>query len=305
VPVIKPNLHKNAVRGTALLPSRFIRNKRSEPPDFEPPGSSKSLQKAIRILLHLGDCGPEMRISDLADDLHLNKTTVYRLLNAMAKFEIIEKNADNERYRLGLRLHELGCRALDSRSLRNEVHGFLVELSRRCNESVSFAVPGAGGIVCIDRVDPPDTVITARTPVGGLFQPHCTAAGKAILAYLPQKEVDAIIKRNGMPRFTDYTIPRYSELLQNLALTRHQGYATDSEEREKGLFGLAATVFMRGSHPIGALGIAGPSPRFRLQELTHKIILVRSFAVSISRALGRRGSELPSPASGEFYDPFS
>jgi len=178
-------------------------------------------------------------------------------------------------------------------------------LSRRCNESVSFAVPGAGGIVCLDRVDPPDNIITARIPIGGLFQPHCTAHGKAILAYLPQKEVDAITKRNGMPRFTSNTILKYSQLLENLALTRHQGYATDSEELEKGLFGLATTVFMRGSHPIGALGIAGPSPRFRLQELTHKIILVRSFAVNISRALGRRGSELPSPSTRDFYDPFS
>jgi len=287
------------------VPSRSIRKKRSQPTDPEPPGSSKSLQKALRILLHLGDCGPEMGITQLADDLSLNKTTVYRLLNAMAKFEIIEKNSDNERYRLGLRLHELGCRALDSRSLRNEVHGFLVELSRRCNESVSFAVPGAGGIVCLDRVDPPDTVITARTPIGGLFQPHCTAAGKAILAYLPQKEVDAIMRRNGMPRFTSNTIIKYSQLLEDLALARHQGYATDSGELEKGLYGLAAAVFMRGSHPIGALGIAGPSPRFCLQELTHKIILVRGFAVSISRALGRRGSELPAPSTRDFYDPFS
>jgi len=289
------------------LPSRSIRIKKSRSRDSEPPGSSKSLQKALRILLHLGDCGPEMGLTELAGDLQLNKTTVYRLLNAMAKFEIIEKNSENERYRLGLRLHELGCRALNSRSLRNEVHGFLVELSRRCNESVSFAVPGAGAIVCLDRVDPPDTVITARTPIGSLFQPHCTAAGKAILAYLPEKEVDAIIKRNGMPRFTSNTIPRFAQLLENLALIRHKGYAADSEELEQGLFGVAATVFMRGSHPIGALGIAGPSPRFRQKELTYKIALVRDFAARISKTLGRRASELPSPAAPDrnFYDPFS
>ena len=289
------------------MPSRSIRIKKPHLRDSEPPGSSKSLRKALRILLHLGDCGPEMGLTELADDLQLNKTTVYRLLNAMAKFEIIEKNSENERYRLGLRLHELGCRALNSRSLRHEVRGFLVELSRRCNESVSFAVPGAGGIICLDRVDPPDTVITARTPIGGVFQPHCTAAGKAILAYLPEKEVDVIVKRNGMPRFTSYTVLRYSQLLENLALVRQKGFAIDSEELETGLFGLAATVFMRGSHPIGALGIAGPSPRFRQQELIRKTALVRDFAARISKTLGRRASELPSPAAPGrgFYDPFS
>lgn len=259
----------------------------------------------MRILLHLGDCGPEMGLTQLAEDLSLNKTTVYRLLNAMAKFEIIEKNSDNERYRLGLRLHELGTRALHSRSLRTEVHGFLVELARRCQESVSFAVPGAGGIICLDRVDPPNTVVTARIPIGGYFHAHCTAAGKAILAYLPETEVDAIIKRNGMPNFTSNTIYRYKALLENLALTRHRGYATDNGELETGLTGLAAPVFMRGSQPIGALGIAGPSPRFVLEECARKTTLLQRFAAKISKALGRRASELPSPAKSDFYDPFS
>jgi DNA-binding IclR family transcriptional regulator len=287
------------------LPSRFFRKKTPRRRDPDGPGSSKSLQKAMRILLHLSDCGPEMGLTQLAEDLRLNKTTVYRLLNAMARFEIIEKNSENERYRLGLRLHELGTRALQARSLRTEVHGFLVELARRCNESVSFAVPGAGGVVCLDRVDPPDTVITARTPIGGLFPLHCTAAAKAILAYLPETEVDAMIKRHGMRGYTSQTIRRYSAFLENLALTRHRGYADDSEEFETGLFGLAAPVFMRGSQPIGALGIAGPSPRFRREEFTRKVTLLQGCATSLSEALGRRTSEMPSPAKSSFYDPFS
>ncbi|MGB8590312.1 MAG: helix-turn-helix domain-containing protein, partial [Candidatus Acidiferrales bacterium] len=62
------------------------------------PGSSQSLQKALRILLHVGRNGPELGITRLASALSLNKTTVYRLLNAMEKFELIEKNPDTERY---------------------------------------------------------------------------------------------------------------------------------------------------------------------------------------------------------------
>lgn len=268
-------------------------------------GSSKSLQKALRLLLHLGECGPEMSMTQLAGDLGLNKTTVFRLLNAMQKFELIEKNPANERYRLGLRLHELGCRALESRSLRNEAHGFLVELARRSNESVSLAVPGSGGIVCLDRVDSLDSIITARTPIGGRFHPHCTAAGKAILAWLPDQEIRAIIKRNGMPRFTSLTISKFTDLMNVLDLTRHQGYAMDNGELEKGLSGIAAPVFMCGSDLVAALGMAGPTGRFQLEELTQKIALLRDFANRLSIALGRRVSELPVARSGSFYDPFS
>jgi IclR family KDG regulon transcriptional repressor len=263
------------------------------------------LQKALRLLLHLGEYGPEMGITQLASELALNKTTVYRLLNAMQKFELIEKNPENERYRLGLKLHELGCRALESRSLRNEAHGFLVELSRRCNESVSLAVPGAGGIVCLDRVDCLDSIITARTPIGGRFQPHCTAAGKAILAWLPDEEIRAIMKRNGMPRFTSNTVSKLADLMYVLDLTRRQGYASDSGELERGLSGIAAPIFMRGSHLVAALGMAGPSGRFQLEELTQKIALIKDFAARLSRALGRRASELPVATRGTIYDPFS
>ncbi len=263
------------------------------------------MQKALRLLLHLGEHGPEMGITQLAGELRLNKTTVYRLLNAMEKFELIEKNPANERYRLGLKLHELGCRALESRTLRGEAHEFLAEMSRRSNESVSIAVPGAGSIVCLDRVDCLDSIITARTPVGGRFHPHCTAAGKAILAYLPDPEIHAIMKRNGMPRFTSLTISKYADLMNDLDLTRHRGFATDCEELERGLSGIAAPVFMRGSHLVAALGIAGPTGRFQGEELARKIDLVKDFAARISRALGRRASELPAASRGSFYDPFS
>jgi len=246
-----------------------------------------------------------MGITQLAGELALNKTTVHRLLNAMQKFELIEKNPVNERYRLGLKLHELGCRALESRTLRGEAHAFLVEMSRRCNESVSIAVPGAGGIVCLDRVDSLDSIITARTPVGGRFHPHCTAAGKAILAWLPDPEIRAIIKRNGMPLFTSGTIVKYADLMSNLDLTRRQGVATDFEELERGLSGVAAPVFMRGSLLVAAVGIAGPTGRFLGPELAKKIALVKDFAARISRALGRRTSELPVAERGTIFDPFS
>ena len=180
-----------------------------------------------------------------------------------------------------------------------------MELSRRSHESASIAVPGAGGIICLDRVDCLDSIITARTPVGGRFQPHCSAAGRAILAHLPDQEIRAIIKRNGMPRFTSLTIGKYADLMNVLDLTRHQGYASDSGELEIGLSGIAAPVFMRGSDLVAAIGIAGPSARFLGEELTKKIALIQDFAVRLSKALGRRVSELPVARRGAFYDPFS
>jgi DNA-binding IclR family transcriptional regulator len=265
-------------------------NRKSAIRGGERAGSSKSLQKALRILLHIGQNGPELGVTQLAFALNLNKTTVYRLLNAMEKFEVIEKNGESEKYRLGLKLHELGAKAAESRTLRGDAHRFLVELSQRCNESVSLAVPTAGGVMCLDRVDSANTVISIRTAAGAQFPAHCTAIGKAVLAHLPEPEAASILRRNGLVRFTSSTLVRMDDLNENLRLIRRRGYALDGQELERGLSGVSAPVFFQGHRFVAAIGIAGPTPRFQGTELTQKIALAKEIAAKISSALCERTS---------------
>src|SRR5260370_3484780 len=99
------------MRKERKLPAALRRSRGLSSRGSSDAGSSKSLQKALRLLLHLGEYGPEMSMTQLAGDLGLNKTTVFRLLNAMQKFELIEKNPANEKYRLRFRLHAFGLRA--------------------------------------------------------------------------------------------------------------------------------------------------------------------------------------------------
>jgi IclR family KDG regulon transcriptional repressor len=250
-----------------------------------PSGSSKSLRKAIRILLHLGQNGPELGITQLASALGLNKTTVYRLLQAMESFQFIEKNAQTERYRLGLKLHDLGARAMESRTLRSEAHRFLIEMSHRASEAVSLAVPGVGGIVCLDRVDSARSVITVRTPIGSHFPAHCTAVGKAVLAHLSEEEIDVILTSRTLTRFTPFTLTTPASLKSHLAQIRRCGYSVDRQELERGLTGVAAPVLSAEGSVLAAVGIAGPTPRFCGKELAKKIALARETAAKISASV--------------------
>jgi IclR family KDG regulon transcriptional repressor len=253
-------------------------------------GSSKSLQKALRILIYMGDHGPALGVTQLASGLSLNKTTVHRLLNAMEKYDLIERNPESDRYRLGLKLHELGTRAVESRTLRTEAHRFLLELSRASHETVSLAVPGPGGVLCLDRVDSRDSIITVRTPVGARFPAHCTAAAKAILAFLPEEEVDAILSIMGLTSYTAHTMTTVAEVKKNLREVAQRGYALDSQETERGLSGAAAPVWSRDGRVIAAVGMAGPTPRFRGKELLRKIALTKETTAKISASLGHNDS---------------
>ena len=259
--------------------------------------SSKSLQKALRILVHMGQHGPDAGVTQLASALGLNKATVYRLLNAMEKFGMIERNDETERYRLGLMLHQLGMKALESRTLRGESHALLLEMARRSQESVSLAVPSAIGVICLDRVDSPNSVITVRTPVGARFPAHCTASGKAVLAHMPEDAIDEILRTNGLMRYTPFTRTKLAEVRQELQRTRQRGYAVDGQELERGLSGVAAPVFGSNCQIQAAVGIAGPTMRFRGKELAEKVQLAREIATRLSVNLGSREFGMPRTAA--------
>lgn len=254
------------------------------------PGSSKSLRKAMHILFHLGQNGPEMRIAEIASGLQMNKTTVYRLLDALEKLDLVQRDPENERYRLGLKLYELGTKAARARTLQSEARRYLKEMARVSNEAVSLAVPAERGIVCVERFDSPRTMISVRTPVGAFFPAHCSAAGKAVLAYLSERDVDAIISTNGLTPYTARTHTEIGELKGDLRRIRQRGYALDEQELERGLNGVAAPVFLQNARVIGAVGIAGPTQRFQGKDLAEKIDLVRTTARKIAANLGDGGS---------------
>lgn len=250
-------------------------------------GASKSLQKALRILMYMGERTPEVGAEEIASYLGLSESTVHRLLNTMERFNLIEQDAESKRYQLGLKLHQLGSRAAASRTLRREAHRLLVEMSRRSRETVSLATPAPRGVICLDRLDSPHTVITVRTPVGSLFPAHCTAAGKAILAYLAENEIDEVVHRTGLRRHTPFTITQPANLKENLRLIRQRGYAVDHQELERGLSGVAAPVLSAHERVIAAVGIAGPTQRFRGKELAEKVGLVTEVAARLAMGLRR------------------
>lgn len=268
------------------MQSTLISRGKTGQPERGTTGASKSLQKALRILLYMSEHGPELGVTQLASGLNLNKTTVHRLLNAMKKFDLIEKNPDGDRYRLGLKLHELGTRAIESRTLRTEAHRFLLELSCASRETVSLAVPGPGGVLCLDRVDSRDSIATVRTPIGARFPAHCAAVAKAAIACLPEDELDAILSIAGLTPYTPFTMTSLSEVKKNLREVASRGYALDSQELERGLTGVAAPVRSREGRVIAAVGMVGPTPRFRGKELAQKIALTKNIAAKISASLG-------------------
>lgn len=255
------------------------------------PGSrelSKSLVKALRILIYLGENGPELGVTEIAQALKLNKSTTYRLLSAMEQFDFIDQDPGSEKYRLGLKLFELGNTAVQSRTLQSQAHPHLVAMSRCSNETVHLGIARDGDVIYLDKIESHNSLISIPSIVGRRLPAHCTGLGKVLLAYLPEPILLKTISARELQRRTEHTITDKRALMGHLRQIRQRGYALDNQEAERGLSCVAAPVEDSQARVVAAISIAGPTIRFRGKELAEKIEIVRKFARKISAELGHR-----------------
>jgi DNA-binding IclR family transcriptional regulator len=262
------------------------------PRSVYPAPGIKSVDKALRVLERLGESRREMGVHELARHLNLDVTTIYRILRSLESRGFVQHNAESGRYRLGLRLLQLGEAFLETIELRAVARPHLQRLSEETEETAHLMVLDGCMGTYLDRVESPQRVRVASN-VGRREHLHCSAVGKAILAFLPEERVREIVETVGLPRFTPRTITSLDFLLAHLEEVRGQGYAIDDAEGEEGVRCVGAPVFDARGEVIGSLSISAPLYRTSLERLHGWSPLVITAAWEISRSLGYGGDHLP------------
>ena len=228
---------------------------------------------------------PELGVSEVSRQVGLHKGTVHRLLSALERHRLVEQDPDSGRYRLGMKLWELGTQAVARLDLPGPAMPVLRQLATEAGETAHLAILDEGDVLHIAMAE---SKRTFRVPsqVGKRLPPHCLGLGKALLAHLEPNELDRLIRARGLPRFTSHTICDPDTLKAELALIRQREFALDREELEEGLRCVAAPVRDRFGHVIAAVSVAGPSVRVNEAETPRLVECVLRAARSISRALG-------------------
>jgi len=249
-------------------------------------GSEQAVGRALDIMLCFSTEEPELGTTELAQRLGLHKSTVHRIASFLASRGFLIQDGSTAKYRLGLKLVELGSLALRQMDVRRAARPYIRELARRTEESVFLALRDGDVAVYIDIAESPRPIsITAY--IGRRAPLHCTGTGKVLLANLPESEIDHIIECTGLHRYTANTLTDPYALKQHLATIRTQGYAIDNEENQEGIVGVAAPVLDGAGRVIAAISLAGPSVRLR-PRLLEIIAEVKETARTISLALGHR-----------------
>src|SRR5262249_45715023 len=139
-------------------------------------------------------------------------------------------------------------------------------------------------------------IMRSLTKVGGRAAMIASGVGKAVLAAYSDADVNAIIRRQGMPRLTEKSIVRPGELFKELKIVRRQGYAVDDQEARLGLRCVAAAVFNDCSEPFAAISVSGMADRLTDERLPEIGVVVREVAAELTGELRGRGRARPEQA---------
>ncbi|GAB3278853.1 IclR family transcriptional regulator [Parasphingorhabdus pacifica] len=189
---------------------------------------SRTVAKAVVVLNELAE-GPQS-LSALAESVGVHSSTVLRMVQPLAEAGLITRGGDG-RYRLGLRLAELGQQVIDNLDLHATAREHLLPLAEATRATVHLAQLIDGAIVYVDKIESSATVRT-WSRIGRPVPLHTSAVSKAILADLAPAARDRLIDECGFERHTEATITTREELLTELRATGERGYATDSGEFE-------------------------------------------------------------------------
>ena len=263
-------------------------------PDLREPRYSQSLERGLAILGCFSSERPVLGIADIADSLGMSRSTTHRYVITLVALGYLEQGA-SRKYRLGLRVTDLGMSALDSTGLREHSHPELEELRQRTSYTAGLGVLDGEEILYIDRARGHRRVQdeTKLDPQPGSRLPaHCTAIGKLLLAYLPEHEQRELIANMTLTKCGPNTITAKKALRDELERIRQEGLAVNDQELAPELRTLAAPVRDQTGAVRAAINLSVPSATTPLAELVGSLgPQLVSTAERISASLGYRGDD--------------
>lgn len=257
------------------------------------PYRAQVLERSFAILDVLAQSTEDLSLADMGARLNLHKSTSYRLLRTLERYHFAQKDIDTGKYRLGSKLLELGARAVARFDLATIARPYLEKLSSQSGETAHLGVLRDCEVVSIAVADGRHALRMSVT-IGSKAPVHCSALGKAILALLPEREVDMIVRKRGLRAYTQHTITRRSELKTELAQIRTRGFSIDEQELEEGLKCIGAAVYDYSGRVVAALSIAGAALRLDKKRVSALAPLVARTASDFSASLGYRPGTLVS-----------
>lgn len=230
---------------------------------------ASSADSALRLVRLLAARGV-LRVSEAAVELGVAPSTAHRLLAVLLSQGFAAQESRNGPYVPGPVLRELGMAVLSPRDLRRAAQPALERLTALTRETVSIGVLEERNVRFIDGIEGNQTVRVGNR-IGVLIPAHCTAAGKAMMAALPQVELERRYATRELERRTTHSPGDWTALLRELEGVRRAGFAVNVEEAESGVCAVGAAVLDAAGAPVAAVNVVLPSIRMPAKRVNRDI----------------------------------
>jgi IclR family transcriptional regulator, KDG regulon repressor len=246
----------------------------------------QSVAHALDVLEQFFGDVDELGVTELSKRLKLHKNNVFRLLATLEARGYIEQNKATENYRLGIKCLLLGRRYIHHMGLVRQARPILQDLARKCRESAYVAILRRDGVVPLEAAEPQDRAVRITPPVGITLPLHCTAAGKAHLAFDTEEQLRSTLPEH-LKRFTESTIIDRTLLLEQLGGAARDGYAADYGEFLEEVNSVAVPIRDYTRSVVGSIAVAGPAYRIPKERIVTDLApTLLEAGGEISRRLG-------------------
>jgi DNA-binding IclR family transcriptional regulator len=246
----------------------------------------RAVERALQILESFSEENAERGVSEIAQLVDLHKATTFRIVTTLVNFGFLERTADGQKYRLGMRLASLGSNVIQRMDVRREALPYMQRLVDQWGESVDLSIFEQNDVFFVEAVQG-NHALTFAAAVISRLPLHCTASGKVFLAYLPPDKLDRLLQQP-LSAYTDKTITSPEKLREQLVEIRRLGYAIDDEELEVGVYAFSAPIRNQHKEVIAAMGMPIPVSRLNLSQLPAIAAALCDTTASVSYRLGYR-----------------
>jgi DNA-binding IclR family transcriptional regulator len=242
-----------------------------------------SIDRTLQILQLFSPQKPEWGISEISKELHLYKSCIHNTLYTLLNRGFVVQNSSNGKYCLSIKFFELGSIVFGDIDLRKIAHPYLEEIAREFNETVHMGILSDGEVISVEQ-EKSNQSLHHQIVIGKRAPLHCTGVGKAIMAFLNKEELEKIIKKKGLKRFTENTIVDFNKLQDELKEIVNQGYAIDNMEHELGVRCIAAPIRNYQGKVNASLSVSGPA--FRIKG--ERIALIKDKLIKCCNMISRK-----------------
>ncbi len=225
--------------------------------------------RMIKIIEVVGNAQKSLTQADINREIDLPKQSLHRLCERLVEEEYLVKE-ENNRYAPGKKLRTLARHIFLSSYQKIARHQILLKTAEKIHETINLVIPETNGMIYIDRLET-KWPLRIQLPIGSKVPFHCTASGKAYLAFLPPREQKVLTSNLKLSKLTKNTIISHDGLLEELKTVANQGFALDIEEFVPGMVAAAVPILDKDKKYIASLAFHGPSQRVSIDDMLRDI----------------------------------